>query len=156
MDLLERISRVSRSSPGPTRSGRQRVGDGDEELTSIDSSELQPSSLRARLPFYFSAQLEAPRSHSYTARTPEFFFRRGSMSLRTCAVGFAALALAGATSVNADQTLKTIPVGGEPTFAVSAPDGQHLFVGNAATVDVTVIDTRSDTRSEEHTSELQS
>jgi YVTN family beta-propeller protein len=44
----------------------------------------------------------------------------------------------------ADQVLKTIQVGGAPTFAVSTTDGTRVYIGNAATADLSVIDTATD------------
>ena len=44
----------------------------------------------------------------------------------------------------AGQLVRTIPVGREPAFSVSAPDGTRIYVGNVASADISIIDTQSD------------
>jgi hypothetical protein len=47
---------------------------------------------------------------------------------RLCALVVAAAALLFTQAAAGDQVIKTIPVGREPAFAVSAPDGTHVCV----------------------------
>src|SRR2546429_9322136 len=52
------------------------------------------------------------------------------MLTRSCAFMLIAVILGGAGAAAADQVIKTVPVGSEPLFSVSTPDGSHVYVGN--------------------------
>jgi YVTN family beta-propeller protein len=66
-------------------------------------------------------------------------------SMRVCRFVLASVVIVCSDAVAADQAIKTIPVGHEPAFSVSSPDGAHVYVGNRWSADISVIDTQSDT-----------